>query len=369
MKAIAITHLGLERFCADEIKEISGVSGSIEDYIVKFDFEGFEQLFELCYKAQSVIKIFVLLNEGKIGEKIPKNFSEWIDEKTEMKVKCKILENEAIFSQNLQEELSSEMLDEKEAKVNLSNPNTAFYCLIVKDKFYFGIDLSGEDLSKREYKIFNSATAIKATLGFVLLKAAGYGRKELLLDPLCNTGTVLIEAALHSSRLSPNFFTKDKFLFMRMPRFKGFDFDAFFSDIDKKAKTEGEVKIYGYDSLLKNIKATQKNAQIAGINKLIFSSRVEQKWLDFKFTKNEIDIIATVLPGTGRTLDIKQLDRTYEDFFYQAEYIVKPSGKIACLTERPEIVKQKAEKYKLKVEEEIKFPHGDRNLSIIVMRK
>ena len=169
--------------------------------------------------------------------------------------------------------------------------------------------------------------------------------------------------------MSPNFFTKDKFMFARMPKFKDFDFDSFFSKIDKKAKIEGEVKIYGYDSLLKNIKATQKNAQIAGINKLIFSSRVEQKWLDFKFTKDEIDIIATVLPGTGRMLDLKQLERIYEDFFYQAEYIVKPSGKIACLTERSEIAKEKAEKYKLSILEEVKFSHGDKNLSIIVMKK
>lgn len=365
-RAIVVTHKGLEEFCASELKkfDVDGVSRAV---VVEFNCDD-EKLFEISYKSQTIIKAIRLLKSGKVSG-LSNFVFEWQDwlSYAEIKLKCKIIDNEQFTVPELEEDISSKIVEPNNAKVNLKNPNLIFYLLVVKEDYYFGIDFSGDDLSKRDYKIFNTNTSIKGTLAACLLTAAEFDAKKSLLDPMCNNGIIIIESALMGSKISHNFFTKDNLAFLRIPKFKDFDFNKFFAKHDKSRVDKLEV--YGYDSLLKNVKASQKNAQIAGVHKLTFFSRVEQKWIDFKFTKNEIDIVATVLPGTSRTVTIEELEIIYKEFFYQAEYIVKKKGVVAVLTDRADITKKYAEEFKLNLTKDTCFQYGDKKNSILVFSK
>jgi putative N6-adenine-specific DNA methylase len=66
------------------------------------------------------------------------------------------------------------------------------------------LDLCGAPLHQRGYRIRQTAAPLKETLAAAILRAVGYQGEEPLLDPLCGSGTFLIEAAMIARRRAPN---------------------------------------------------------------------------------------------------------------------------------------------------------------------
>ena len=95
MKGLAITSKGLEETASMEIKELIGKKCENRDGCVIFDFNKFEELCLLCYKAQSVDRILYLIGNAefkeigdfeKFFEKI--DFGEWLKKHKKFKVEC-----------------------------------------------------------------------------------------------------------------------------------------------------------------------------------------------------------------------------------------------------------------------------------------
>jgi len=116
----------------------------------------------------------------------------------------------------------------RDLKVNLNNPVMNVYIHLHNNSAYVGIDLS-DDLSKRDYKIFNNAVSLKGPTAFGLLMSAGYTPKDVYLNPYCYAGTLEIEAALYATRTSHRFYNKS-FPFMRLSSSidTAIDWDKFF---------------------------------------------------------------------------------------------------------------------------------------------
>lgn len=96
MKGLAITSRGLEETASKEIKELIGGKCDTKDACVVFDFEKFEDLCLLCYKAQSVDRILYLIGSFEFKdffkdfeiffEKI--NLDKWLGKYKKFKVEC-----------------------------------------------------------------------------------------------------------------------------------------------------------------------------------------------------------------------------------------------------------------------------------------
>ena len=95
MKGFLITHKGMEDIAAVEVKEFIGSNPKINETCIIFDIKKYEDLFKLCYKSQSAIEIFYLLNEFNYKDifidfknnldKIKLN--EWLSKNTQFRVK------------------------------------------------------------------------------------------------------------------------------------------------------------------------------------------------------------------------------------------------------------------------------------------
>ena len=89
MKGLAITNIGIEEITSSEIKELIGAKTKSGKGFVIFETEKYEDFFKLCYKAQSVLKIILILEEFKINDiddiKSPVeklDLKEWLDNST-----------------------------------------------------------------------------------------------------------------------------------------------------------------------------------------------------------------------------------------------------------------------------------------------
>jgi 23S rRNA G2445 N2-methylase RlmL len=133
-------------------------------------------------------------------------------------------------------------------------------------------------------------------------------------------------------------------LFQRLPeRGKGFlskrmttkclqfnkihDTDKLFSKIDAEILKE-TLKIYCFDKEFRYLNSAKKNAKIAGVDKDINFSRSDVEWMDTKLDKESVDKIITQPPQPTKNLDIKKLTKIYDEFFYQAEFVLKKKGRI-----------------------------------------
>ncbi|MCK8464997.1 class I SAM-dependent RNA methyltransferase [Aliiroseovarius sp. S1339] len=124
------------------------------------------------------------------------------------------------------------------------------------------LDSSGESLHKRGYKTATGKAPMRETLAALFLKAAGYDGQEPVLDPMCGSGTFLIEAAEMSVGLLPG--RARSFAFENLA---SFDAEAFAM---MKAEAEVEVsadtpRFFGSDRNAGAIANSRHNAEAAGI--------------------------------------------------------------------------------------------------------
>ena len=415
MKGLAITSKGIEDIAVLEVKELINSKAEIKDSCITFTIKKLEDLCLLCYKAQSVDKILFLLDTFELkdlGKQIAKiKFDKWLDKTTTFRVSCKLLKSKISKglgnSKNFQSKLNNEDISSEEIsgkigaliidnikknkkykqKVELDNPDITFLIFINKNTAYFGIDFSGRDLHKREYKLFAHPASLRSTIAYSLLRIADLKQKEILLDPFCHSGEIPIEAALFTTNFPVNYYSKEKFAFKGFKPFKKTNFEKFFKDIDKKiikAKSQkskiseglgnsknfqSKPSINCFDPKVTNLNAAKKNAKIAGIHKLISYSRIDTENLDIKQKKASIDKIVTHPPDLTRITNPKDIEKTHNEFFYQAEFILKKKGKVVTITRSPDLLKAAAEKYKFKVEKEREIYSGKQPFKVITFSK
>lgn len=368
MKGLAICHKGIEDITALEVKELIGKESLIEDRAVIFDAT-LDELAKVTYMARSVKRVVLLLGEIKISENFKKtaqrlnglvkqiDIKEWLDGKS-FKVECKrvsIKISHDFTSQQIEEKVGELLLKKQKTKVALSNPDTVVYVFINDNELYVGIDFAGIDLSKRDYKIFSTASALNGAVAYALVRIAKLKQKETMLDPFCGCGTIPIEAALYLKNMSVNYFRKDKLVFTK------------FIKTPPKDETKQDFKVIAYDQQINLMKATKKNAQIAGVHKDIEVSKIDIEWLDTKLEKHSIDKIITQPPFPSKTLDTKKAEKLYKEFFYQADYILADKGIIAVILEKDELFKKCMDK--LKIAEEREIMQGKKLMKVLVLKR
>lgn len=374
MKGLAITNIGIEDIAVSEIKELTNAKTSKGKGLVVFETGKFEDFFRICYKSQSILKVVLLLERFKIknvddiNSQIQKlNLDEWLKGSTF--VVRSGTRNSDLVKSEIESETGAFIIDKTGAKVNLHEPEITFFVFIDGNDCFFGVDFSGDDLGKRDYRIFIGKESMKPTVAYSLLRIAGFKDNGSLLDPFCSAGTIAIEAALFAANFPVNFFSKDKFLFLKLKKFEDYDFDSFFEGEDKKIKQKIKAKITAADQSFQAISSTKKNAKIAGVEKKINFSRKQPEWLDTKFKEHEIGMIVSFPPQKGRHLPEKAAGKIYNELFYQADYILKKEGVVVLLLKDAEIAGKEAAKYKFRIKETRKIMQGKEEFTAVVFSK
>jgi putative N6-adenine-specific DNA methylase len=89
----------------------------------------------------------------------------------------------------------------------------------VDDRWTFSVDASGELLHRRGYREETARAPLRETLAAAVLRLAGWQPDQSLVDPMCGSGTLAIEAALRALRVAPGMVTPRRFAFEAWPLF------------------------------------------------------------------------------------------------------------------------------------------------------
>ncbi|MCP3682724.1 MAG: methyltransferase [bacterium] len=376
MKGALITHKGAEDIAAKEVKEMIKADSTIQDSIVLFETTA-ENICTLCYKSQSASTVLQLLfefnvdkNLEKTVETIKKNLkplNEYIDEKQTFMVACKRLGTHDFNSQDLAGNIGAEVKASLKNEISLRKPSLTFLIYIFEDKGYFGIDYAGIDLSKRDYNIFPNSKSIKATLAYAMLRISGYKKGEIIMDPFARSGTIPIEAALFSLNYPVNYYRKESLAFTNF-KFLKIKKD-FFEKIDAKILEEKKKMIHCLDSNMRNLRAAEKNAKIAGIQKAINFSRIAAEWLDAKYKEDAVDRIIANPPAPSKRIRESDIAKVYNELFYQAEYILRKTGKVVLIAKDLPLLEKYAKNHKCKLTEQRQIISGKETFPIAIFER
>lgn len=146
--------------------------------------------------------------------------------------------------------------------VKISEPDLYINVHIANEQLTVSLDSSGESLHKRGYRVATTEAPINEALAAGMLLMAGWKGQVDFYDPMCGSGTLLIEAALIARNIAPGLF-RQSFAF---EKWKDFDADLW-SDIynDDSRERPFEHRIYGSDASFYAIRQAEKNIKAAGV--------------------------------------------------------------------------------------------------------
>jgi 23S rRNA G2445 N2-methylase RlmL len=207
-----------------------------------------------------------------------------------------------------------EKFDER-PDIDADDPDLQIMVRIVEDNVSVAIDTSGIPLTRRGYRKEQGEAPLREHLAAGLLYLAGWNEDIPLYDPMCGSGTILIEAALIARNIAPGSF-KNKFAFQRLKNFEPEVWEKVLSDA-MEAETEQPLLIFGTDRDSKVLRMAEANARRAGVDDTM---KFERAYVDAIVPPPELEGkkgILIVNPPYGERLGVdEQLKDVYRDFAF-----------------------------------------------------
>ena len=151
--------------------------------------------------------------------------------------------------------------------VEIRDPDIRIHLYLEADYFDLYIDTSGQPLYQRGFRKSSVEAPIRENLAAGILALSGWKPGEPLLDPMCGSGTFLIEAAMISLNQAPGL--KRRFGFENWSNFDSIRFKSIKSEYQLNIKPVVFSHIYGSDEDLRAIRVTKSNLEEAGLKSAV----------------------------------------------------------------------------------------------------
>lgn len=156
--------------------------------------------------------------------------------------------------------------------INLTNPDIRIQAILVRNTIEIMLDLSGNSLNQRGYRKFCNVTPIKENLSAAIVLTSTWKKNFPLIDPMCGSGTLLIEAAMIYLDRAPGLKRK-KWGFQSWKGYNKFLWDIAVKEANKKFEIGLKKSIknlfIGYDCDNKIIEQAKENARNANVLDII----------------------------------------------------------------------------------------------------
>ena len=310
------TFFGLEPILAEEIKKLGGKSVEIKNRAVNCEGDlGF--LYKINYSARTALKILVPIttfkayNESKFYDKLFKfNWDDFMSVDQTFAIDSTVNSERFSHSQFMTFKMKDAIVDffqnkyHKRPTIETRSPDIKFHLHIDREMVTISLDSSGDPLFKRGYRKEQGEAPINEVLANGMLQLAGWDGKGNYLDPMCGSGTLLIEAAMIAMDLPAQIFRK-RFAFQN---WKNYDADLFtkIKEVRIARIKEFTGKIVGYDIDNKMLNAARANIESAEMEDVIEVRR--QNFFDSK--KDMFPLLMVFNPPYDERISIND-----EDFY------------------------------------------------------
>ena len=188
--------------------------------------------------------------------------------------------------------------------IRVTGADLLFNVHIIDDRITISLDSSGEPLSKRGYRVAQTEAPINEVLAAGIIMKTGWRGDCNFADPMCGSGTFLIEAALIAANINPGIY-RQGFAFEKWPDFDRELFESIYND--DSAEREFAFKIYGGDIDPEAVQIARKNIKSAQVDDMIeLSCRPFADWTE------RLDAGVMVMnPPYGQRLKPEDIEELY----------------------------------------------------------
>lgn len=151
-------------------------------------------------------------------------------------------------------------------RVRLQDADVLINVHISGERVTVSLDSSGESLHKRGYRVAQTEAPINEVLAAGIILRTGWHGQCPFVDPMCGSGTFLIEAAMIGAGINPGVYRR-KFAFEAWPDFDADLFDQIYNDDSTERPLEHGI--YGGDISPKAFAIAEQNIKSAGVAKYI----------------------------------------------------------------------------------------------------
>ena len=314
---IAKTFQGLEEVLAQELTELGAEDIQIGNRMVSFSGDK-----AMMYKANfclrtairilKPIKHFTATNADEVYYAVKDiAWEEYLDPSNTFAVDSVVFSEEFRHSKFVSYKVKDAIADYFREKtgdrpsVRISNPDIQLNIHIAENNCTLSLDSSGESLHRRGYRQEQTEAPLNEVLAAGIILLTGWRGECDLIDPMCGSGTIPIEAALIARNIAPGVFRKE-FGFEKWKDFNKELFDEIYNDDSQER--EFTHKIYGYDNNIQANAIAQRNVKAAGLSKEIVLK--QQPFQQFEQPEEKSIIIMN--PPYGERISSDDLLGLYE---------------------------------------------------------
>ena len=314
---IAKTFMGLEPVLAKELTQLGANDVKIGRRMVSFTGNK-ELMYRANFQLHTAIRILKPIRHFKakcaddVYEEIKKiDWTAYLDDDKTFAVDSVVFSEEFRHSKFVSYKVKDAIVDQfrektgKRPNISVANPDLRLNIHIAEDDCTLSLDSSGESLHRRGYRQESVEAPLNEVLAAGMILLSGWKGDTDFIDPMCGSGTILIEAALIAKNMAPGLFRKE-YAFEKWPDFDADLFDEIYND--ESQEREFQHHIYGYDVDVKAVNTALLNVKAAGL-----SNDITVRQQDFKdFTQPSHKSIIITNPPYGERISTPDLLGTYK---------------------------------------------------------
>ena len=283
-KLVATTTHGLEPILAEELKALGAKNIVQLTRAVSFEGDNYV-MYKANYHARTALRIlkpinsFTAKNEEEFYENIKAmNWLSMMSIDDTFAINATTHSETFTHSQYIALKAKDAIADlfrevvRKRPNVKLFQPTLRIHIHITGEKVDVSLDSSCESLHKRGYRTESLQAPINEVLAAGMVKLSGWNADSVFIDPMCGSGTILVEAAMIAYNIAPQH-QRDYFGFMT---WKGFN-ETTWMDVRQEARAaEKETfdhEILGFDIAFQAVRIAQRNLERAGLKDKITINR------------------------------------------------------------------------------------------------
>ena len=270
---------GLEKILSDELKKIKAVSMIEVDGGVSFS-GSLETMYRANLESRIATRILFRLKKGGYeSEEDLYNFAlsiKWaslFDVSKSIKlsttgVKCP-LKSIDFMTLRIKDAVCDQFRKEVDSRpdVDIREPNVRIHLYLEKNEYQIYLDTSGKPLYQRGFRKESVLAPLRENLAAGIISLSGWTPGNALLDPMCGSGTFLIEAAMIAQNQIPGL--KRGFGFEHWKNFDSNLLSKLKAEYKAKIKPISFAKIYGSDIDLRSIRVAKTNLEKAGLAEVV----------------------------------------------------------------------------------------------------
>lgn len=320
---LAKTFKGLESVLADELIELGANDVQIQRRAVSFTGD-LSTLYRANFCLRTASRVLVPIAEfrAKTPDDVYEaakqiDWSKFMDVTSTFTIDSTVYSEEFRHSQYITYRVKDAIADwwtareGKRPSVKLMDADLYINVHIAANKVTISLDSSGESLHKRGYRVTTTEAPINEALAAGMLLMARWNGQSDFYDPMCGSGTLLIEAALIAQNIAPGVFRKS-FAFYKWKDFDAELMEEIYND-DSRERAFAHT-IYGSDASYYAVQAALKNVQSAGQQRFIQVRQIRLQ--EIKRTSEAMNQPAFVVmnpPYGERLAQNKDVMRLYAD--------------------------------------------------------